>query len=111
MAVSIYKKVKKKNLVYSEFDVPESSNRNKLRGEEKNTKKYNKVNAPKTNPNKRASNSVDKNSIRRKSIERGDKYKNIQITHIIDSAQVIDFNITDPLVIITEENKKNIEDI
>lgn len=96
----------KKNLVYSEFDVPESSNRNKLRGDENNTKKYNKVNAPKTNPNKRAPNSVDKKSLRRKSIERGDKIKNIQITHIIDSAQDIDFNITDPLVVVTEENKK-----
>ena len=96
----------KKNLVYSEFDVPESSNKNRLRGEENNTKKYNKVNAPTTKSNKRASNSVDKKNIRRKSIERGDKIKNILITHIIDSTQDIDFNITDPLVAITEENKK-----
>lgn len=96
----------KKNLVYSEFDVPESSNKSKLRGDENNTKKYNKVNPPKTKSNKRAASSVDKNSLRRKSIERGDNYKNIQITHIIDSTQDIDFHITDPLVAVTEENKK-----
>ena len=96
----------KKNLVYSEFDVPASSNKNRLRGEENNTKKYNKINAQKTKLNKRSSNSVDKNGLRRKSIERGDNYKNIQVTHIIDSSQDIDFHITYPLIVVTEENKK-----
>lgn len=116
----------KKNLVYSEFSVPESSNTNILRGDHnKNAKVYNKANKVnnqyQNNANKKYSNSLDKNNInrnrgrdykkdssnlRRKSIDRGGDYQNIQVTHIIDSAQEIDFNITDPLVIVTEEYKK-----
>ena len=112
-----------KNLVYSEFDVPKSTNTNLLRNNENQTKKYNKVNQPKNVSNTRYSNSIDRNAVnknrgggrdnnnresrlRRKSIDRGGDYKNIQITHIIDSALDIDFHITEPLIIVTEEIKK-----
>ena len=112
-----------KNLVYSEFSVPDSSNTDILRGDHnKNTKVNNKMNNQyQNNANKRYPNSLDKNNVnrnrgrdykknssnlRRKSIDRGGNYKNIQVTHIIDSAQEIDFHITDPLVDVTEENKK-----
>lgn len=108
----------KKNLVYQEYDVPRSSNPNVLRDKEKPATKYTKLNPPKTSSNTRYSNSLDKNAaknyksdkkasqLKRKSIDRGGNYKNIQVTHIIDSSLNIDFHITDPLVEITEENKK-----
>lgn len=112
----------KKNLVYQEYDVPSSSNTNVLRDKEKPSTKYTKLNPPKTASSTRYSNSLDKNAIKknksgrdedkkasqlkRKSIDRGGNYKNIQVTHIIDSTFDIDFHITDPLVEVTEENKK-----
>ena len=111
----------KKNLVYQEYDVPRSSNTNILRDKDKPATKYNKLIPPKTASNSRYSNTLDKNSInknkagrnedkkashiKRKSIDRGGNYKNIQVTHIIDSTLDIDFHITDPLAVITEDNK------
>ena len=94
---------------------------NKLRGNQNNPKIYQKVNNDnlKSYKNKRYANSVDKNSInkkkeeeekashlRRKSIDRGGDYNNIQVTHVIYSTRDIDFHIIDPLVVLTEENKK-----
>ena len=117
----------KKNLVYSEYDVPITSNTNQsnqLR-DNKNAIKYNKYVKVGTNintSNKIYSKKIDRNTenkikggrkgerkssnLKRKSIERGGDYNNIQITHIIDSANNIDFHIIDPLVVVTEENKK-----
>ena len=45
------------------------------------------------------------NHLRRKSIDRGGNYKNVQVTHIIDSALDIDFHIIDPLDISTDESR------
>ena len=110
----------KNDPIYSRKYERPSIDNNKLRGNQNNTKVYNKIND--YNPNdknrKRYANSVDKNIInknrgqeksshlRRKSFDRGGDYNNIQITHIIYSSRDIDFHIIDPLVIITEENKK-----
>jgi len=87
-----------------------------------NTTVYRGINNnPNTNHNNRYANSLDKKSfnynrerenrksqnynLRRKSIDRGDN-KNVQITHIIYSNMDIDFHITDPLEITTEESRR-----
>ncbi len=100
----------KKNLVYSEFDVPESLDKNKLRGEENN----NKIHSSARNINKNDKTSLNKNKgriedkkiamkLKTKSIERGGDYNNIQVTHIINTTMDIDFHIIDPLEKVTEE--------
>ena len=112
----------KKNLIYSEFDVPESSDKAKLRGEENNTKTYNKINpnsryiknSDKTVINKNKGRTEGKNKtpqLRRKSIDRGGDYKNIKVTHIINTSKNIDFHIIEPLEKITEEKKKKFKTI
>ena len=48
-----------------------------------------------------------KYNLRRKSIDRGGDYKNVQVTHIIYSIDDnLKFNIIDPLMIFTEEERK-----
>ena len=97
----------KKNLVYSEFDAPKTSNKIKLRGEENNSKTYTKINSNTMKKNKERQEGKNRSSqLRRKSIDRGGDYKNIQVTHIINSAMDIDFHIIDPLEVVTDEKKK-----
>ena len=86
------------------------------------TNTYTKVNnAPNNNYNNKYSDRVDitkltfgkekdngkskNNNLKRKSIDRGDN-KNVKITHIINSSMEIDFHMTDPLDITTEESRR-----
>ena len=113
----------KKTLIYKEKeDVPHKTDLTTLRDD--NTKKYNKVNANKNN-NSRYSNSLDRNAInknakrkentnkethlKRKSVDRGGNYKNIKVTHIINSTLDIDFHIIDPLDVSTDESRKKLK--
>ena len=108
----------KKNLVYSEYDKkPTSSKVTILRDNEPKKIMYNRINRNNNYSNDRYSDKYNKNKIRndvkgpkssqlrRKSIERGGNYKNVQITHIINTSMDIDFHILDPLVQCTEETK------
>ena len=113
----------KNNPIYSRKYEKPSVDNTKLRGNQNNTRVYTKINDYNQNDKnrKRYANSVDRKNInkyrgqekssashlRRKSFDRGGDYNNIQVTHIIYSSRDdIDFHIIDPLVIITEENKK-----
>jgi hypothetical protein len=104
----------KKNLVYSEYDVPNASNSNQLRDQSNtSTIKYNKIDVNKNTSNKINSKNIrgtkeekKASNIRRKSIGRGGKFNNVQVTYIINSGLDIDFHIIDPLVELTEESKK-----
>jgi hypothetical protein len=64
-----------------------------------------RVDITKLNFNKDRDGPSKKNNLRRKSIDRGEK-NNVQITHIINSSMDIDFHITDPLAITTEESRR-----
>jgi hypothetical protein len=114
----------KKVLVYKEKEeIPHGGGDSTVLRDD-NTKKYNKVNANKNN-NSRYSNSLDRNAInknakrkentnkethlKRKSVDRGGNYKNIKVTHIINSTLDIDFHIIDPLDVSTDESRKKLK--
>ena len=114
----------KKVLVYKEKEeIPHRGGDSTVLRDD-NTKKYNKVNANKNN-NSRYSNSLDRNAtnknakrkentnkethLKRKSVDRGGNYKNIKVTHIINSTLDIDFHIIDPLDVSTDESRKKLK--
>ena len=108
----------KKSLVYEEKEeVPPEKKETILK--DASSKEYNKVNEKthntrystglyKNKNNKNTKLKDGKNNeyrLKRQSLDRGGDYKNVRVTHIIDSTRDIDFHIIEPLDVSTEESR------